>query len=156
MMKKNEIVLIIGTIAFVALIISISLIIGNQMKPRTCGCPRVISHNFLWICILLAVIFVGSLLYYLFSLKIDFQKKMIYKNIDIIYTILDKEEKKLLQDIVDSKGEIEQNVLAKKYGKIKAHRIIKKLSEKKIIEKIDEGRTNVVKLNKFLKKELVK
>ncbi len=155
-MKTKDAILILGAIAFLALVFSLSLLLGNHMKPQACGCPKVISHNFLWLFVFLAVVFVGSLLFYLFSGKIDSQEKLIDKNIEILYSILDSEEKGMLNDLIKSKGESEQNTFAKKYGKTKAHRILKRLIDKKIVEKINDGRTNIIKLNKFLKKELIR
>jgi DNA-binding transcriptional ArsR family regulator len=155
-MKKKDVVLIIGSISFLVLVIFLSLLLADRFQVRGCGCPRVVSHNFIWLFISLAVIFVGSLLYYLFSLKIDEKEKFIGKNMEIIYSIIDKDEKKVLDKIIKNNGKIKQSSISKDYDKIKAHRIIKKLQEKRIVEIIKEGKTNTIKLNKELKKELVK
>jgi hypothetical protein len=155
-MKKRDIVLILGSISFLVLVTFLSLLLADKFQVRGCGCPRVVSHNFIWLFISLAVIFVGSLLYYLFSLKIDEKEKFIDKNMEIVYSILDKDEKNVLNKIIKNKGEIEQSLISKEYDKIKAHRIIKKLQEKRIVEIVKEGKTNTIKLNKDLEKELVK
>ncbi len=154
-MKTKEIILGIGILAFLALIISMTLLLGNQLKPQTCGCPKVISQNFVWLFIILGVIFAASLLYYLFSLKIIRKELTITKNMEILYSILDKDEKLVLSRLVKSKGELEQSEIAKIFDKIKAHRIIKKLQEKGIIDIIKSGKTNKIKLKKELKQELV-
>ncbi len=154
-MKKRDFIMIIGGLAFIALIVSLSLLIGNQLKPQACGCPKVISQNFLWLFIALAIIFVGSLLYYLFSLKMDTQRKVISKNKEILYTILDDDEKFVIKKLVESKGEIQQSEISEKFDKIKAHRVIKKLIDKKIIDVVKEGKTNKVILKKELREELI-
>ncbi len=154
-MKKRDLVLIIGSISFLILIIFLSLLLADKFQVRDCGCPNVISHNFLWLFILLAVIFVGSLLYYLFSLKIDEKEKIIRKNIEVLNTILDNDEKKVLDRIAKT-GELEQKQISKMFDKIKAHRIIRKLEGKGIIEIQKKGKTNTIKLNKELRKELMR
>jgi uncharacterized membrane protein len=154
-MKKRDLILIIGGIAFITLVIFLSLLLGNHLEEKTCGCPKMISQNFIGLFISLAVIFVGALLYYLFSLKIDAKEKTINKNIEILNAILDKDEKKALEEISKT-GELEQKKISEIFDKIKAHRVIKKLNEKGIIEIIRTGKTNKIKLNEELKKELVK
>ena len=154
-MKRKDIILIIGVIAFLALILSLSLLLGNQLKPHACGCPHVISHNFIWLFIVLAVVFAGSLLYYLLSIKIDNQTKIMDKNVEVLYLILDEDEKKVLRKLIDNKGVMMQSKLSETFGKIKSHRLIKKLISKKIVEVKKNGKSNLVKLNRELKEELL-
>lgn len=154
-MKKREAVLVIGGISFLLLIIFLSLLLGNQFQPHSCGCPKVVSNNFIWLFILLAGVFVSCLLYYLFSLKIDSKEKTINKNMEILYSILDKDEKDVLKMLIAFKGELNQNEISKKYGKLKSHRIIKKLEEKGIIDTSKFGKTNKIKLKQELKKEFI-
>jgi uncharacterized membrane protein len=153
-MKFRSSILIIGAISFIILVISLSLLLANRFNVTTCGCPKVISQNFVYLFILLSVIFVSSLLYYLFSLKLDYKDKTIEKNIEILYSILDKEEKNVLQKIIKNKGQISQSQISEDYGKLKAHRIIQKLKEKKIIEVQENGKTNKILLKKELMGEL--
>ncbi|MFA5060916.1 MAG: hypothetical protein WC494_01200 [Candidatus Pacearchaeota archaeon] len=152
-MKKRDYVLIIGSLSFLTLIIFLSLLLADKFQVKTCGCPKMVSHNFILFFIILAVIFVSSLLYYLFSLKIDEKEKIITKNIEILKSILDTDEKKVL-DKISKTGELEQKEISEMFDKIKAHRVIKKLYEKGIIEIEKKGKTNKIKLNKELKKEL--
>lgn len=146
----------IGGISFLTLIILLSLLLGDKFKIQSCGCPRVVSHNFILLFIALATIFVGCLFYYLFSLKIERKERIISKNMEILNSILDRDEKNVFNLIIRNKGEIEQSLLSKKYDKIKAHRILKKLKEKNIIDINKEGKINKVVLKKELKEELVK
>ena len=154
-MKSRDIILIIGALAFILLIVSLTMLIGNQLKPQTCGCPKVISQNFVWLFTILAIIFVGALVYYLLSLRIDAQKRMISKNIEILYTILDEDERKVLKKLISKKGEINQSDLLENFDKIRAHRTIKKLEEKKIVDIQKNGKTNKIKLNEELMQELL-
>jgi hypothetical protein len=155
-MKTRYIVLVIGGIAFIALIISLSLLLGNKFQPQTCGCPKVISNNFVYLFVILGIVFAICLLYYLFSLRINEKDKIIGKNVEFMYSILDDEEKEVLKMIVKSKGEISQQEISKRFGKIRAHRVLKKMQDKKIISVIKDGKTNKIKLNDEIRKELVK
>lgn len=155
-MKKTDVILIIGGISFLTLIVLLSLLVGGRFKVQGCGCPRVVSYNFIWLFIILAVIFVACLFYYLFSLKIERKERIISKNMEILNSILDKDEKKVIDLILKNKGEVEQSNVSKKYDKIKAHRILKKLQEKNIINIKKQGKTNKISLNKEIREGLVR
>jgi uncharacterized membrane protein len=155
-MKARDIILIIGGASFIALVISLSLLLADRFQVRGCGCPKVVSHNFIWLFIILAIIFVAALFYYLFSLKIEKKEKVISQNIEVLSSILDNDENNVLDLLVKNKGKISQAKISKKYDKIKAHRIIKKLQEKNIIDIEKEGKTNTIILKKELKEVLVK
>lgn len=155
-MKTRDLILLIGGASFLVLVTLLSLLLADRFQVRGCGCPRVVSHNFVVVFIILSVIFVSSLLYYLFSLKINEKQKIIVKNIEILYSILDKDEKKVIQKLIDNQGSVGQSQISKMYDKIKAHRIIKKLESKNMINVIKKGKTNKIELKKELQEELVK
>lgn len=155
-MKIRDYVLILGGISFLALVISLSLLLGNHLEVKTCGCPKMISQNFIWLFISLAILFVVSLLYYLFSFRMEEKEKCLCKNMEILNSILDKDEKKVIDKIASNGGEIEQTKISEMYDKIKAHRILKKLEEKRMIEVVKTGKTNTIKLNEDLRRELRK
>lgn len=155
-MHKRDVILYIGAASFIVLVLLLSLLLADKFQVRSCGCPKVVSHNFIFLFISLAILFVSSLLYYLFSLKINEKETLIKKNFEVLYSILDESEKEVLDMLLENYGEIEQSKVSKSYDKIKAHRIIKKLKEKRIVEIIKEGKTNKIKLNKDLSKSLIK
>jgi len=107
-MRVRDFILIIGGASFLTLIISLSLLLADRFQVRGCGCPKVVSHNFIWLFIVLAILFVSSLLYYLFSLKIEKKEKVITKNMEVLSSILDKDENKFLDLIIKNKGKMEQ------------------------------------------------
>jgi len=156
-MKTRDIVLSIGALAFIVLVVCLALLLADKfdVDKAVCGCPKVISHNFVWIFIVLAVVFVSCLLYYLFSLKIDAQKGIINKNMEILYSILDSEEKLVLNKLVKSGGEIQQSEISGMFDKTRAHRIIKRLIEMKIIDTKKDGKNNTIILKKELREELI-
>ncbi|MFA5485208.1 MAG: hypothetical protein WC260_03110 [Candidatus Pacearchaeota archaeon] len=155
-MHKRDVILYIGAASFIVLVLLLSLLLADKFQVRSCGCPKVVSHNFIFLFISLAILFVSSLLYYLFSLKINEKETLIKKNFEVLYSILDESEKEVLDMLLENYGEIEQSEVSKSYDKIKAHRTIKKLKEKRIVEIIKEGKTNKIKLNKDLSKSLIK
>jgi len=155
-MKLREWALIVGGLSFIILVISLILLLANRFQVRGCGCPRVVSHDFIWLFIILAIIFVGASLYYLFSLKIEKKEKIITKNMEVLSTILDYDENKVLDMLVKNNGEMPQAEFSIKYDKIKAHRILKRLQEKNIVDIKKEGKTNKIILKKELKEVLVK
>jgi len=155
-MKKRIIALIISSISFILLIIFLSLLLGEQFKIESCGCPKMVSQNFIILFITLSIIFIGGLVYFLLSLQINKKEKIINKNMEILYSILDNDEKNLLEFLIKNNGKINQKDLSTKIGKLKAHRTIKKLKQKKIIEITKYGKNNLVKLKRELKQELIK
>jgi uncharacterized membrane protein len=155
-MHKRDIILFVGATSFIVLVLLLSLLLADKFQVHSCGCPKVVSHNFIFLFISLAIIFVGSLLYYLFSQKINEKERLIENNFEVLYSIFDESEKEVFDLLLKNLGEIEQSEISKNYDKIKAHRIIKKLEEKRIVEVIKEGKTNRIKLNKDLTKSLIK
>ena len=155
-MKKRIFSLIISSISFILLIIFLSLLLGEHFETKTCGCPEMVSQNFIVLFIILSIIFIGGLVYFLLSLQIDKKENIINKNIEVLYSILDKDEKTLLNFLVKNNGKINQNDFAKKIGKLKAHRVIKKLEKKKIANVIKQGKSNLIELKQELKQELKK
>ena len=75
---------------------------------------------------------------------------------EVLSSILDKDENKVLDILINNKGEMPQAELSKKYDKIKAHRILKKLKEKNIIDIKKDGKNNIIILKQELRGELVK
>jgi hypothetical protein len=153
---KKESVLIVGCLSFILLVVYIAYLFAGKLEVADCGCPKMISQNFIGVFVMLAVIFVASLLYYLFSLKIDNKQKIIKSNIELLYSILDFEEKKVLKKLISNDGFISQMELSKSFGKLKSHRLIKKLEEKNIVFVKREGKKNKIFLKEELKQELVK
>lgn len=78
------------------------------------------------------------------------------KNIDLVYKCLDENENSVLQEIIKNKGELMQKQLNEKFGKVKSHRGLKKLEDKKMIIIKKEKKGNHIKLNEELRKEFLK
>ena len=144
-MKKSQIAsLIISSISFILLIIFLSLLLGEHFQVESCGCPKMISQNFIFLFIFLSIIFIWGLIYYLLSLKLEKKEKKVRFNVKTIMKFLDKDEKMVLNQI--KKEEILQSSI-QGLSKLRKHRAIKKLQEKEILKIKKIKNQNKIKLN---------
>jgi uncharacterized membrane protein len=145
MKKNNLILLIISGISFITLIIFLSLLLGEHFQVENCGCPKMVSQNFIILFIFLSIIFISSLFFYLFSIQIQKKEKKVEFNINTIMKFLDDDEKKIINQLKDKKEMLQSKI--KGLSKLRKYRAIKKLEEKEIlkIEKIKNR--NKIKLN---------
>ena len=146
MKKSNLISLIVSGVSFILLIVFLSLLLGDQLEVRSCGCPHVIQQNFVWIFIVLGMVFMGGLIYYLLSLKIDKKDQKVRFNIGTIMQFLDEDEKKIIKQLQKNDKDMHQSDI-KDLSKLKKHRAIKKLRDKNIVEVEKQGNKNKIKLN---------
>jgi len=67
--------------------------------------------------------------------------------------LLSPEEKLIIEELTKAGGELTQKNLTEitGYSRVKTHRVIQKLEEKKIIKKIPNGQTNKIILEKEIK-----
>lgn len=154
-MKTKDIILLVGGISFVIFVILLSLLLGNHFQVTSCGCPKLVSHNFVYLFVILAVIFIGCLVYYLLSLKIESQKESINKNLKLVLSFLDDKEKQILNEMIKNNGEMMQDKLTGKFGKLNTHRTIKKMKLQGIINIEKTGKTNKISLKNELRRELI-
>lgn len=92
-------------------------------------------------------IFIGSLVYYLLFPKFEENKERYLSNIKSIIDILDPESK-IIKMMIEGKGKVTQSKISSEIGKVKAHRILKELELRGVIEKEQYGKTNVIKFSK--------
>ena len=155
---KKEVSLIASGLSFMVFVVLLSLLLADQFNTNDCTdyCPDVVSHNFIVIFVALAITFVGSLSYYLATLKIEIRDEDVKKNVNLVLTFLDADEKKILKEIIDSEGQMMQSRLTKKFGKLSTHRIVQRLKNKQIVHVGKYGKTNKITLKEELRRELVK
>ncbi|MFW5847019.1 MAG: hypothetical protein ACOCUU_02555 [Nanoarchaeota archaeon] len=144
--KFNLIILCISALSFITLIISLSLLLGEHLQVKSCGCPKMVSQNFIVLFILLSVIFIGGLIYYLFSLQIEKKEEKVKFNINTLMKFLDKDEKQIIQQLKKNNNKIFQSNL--KGNKVRISRAIKKLKEKDIVKIEKQNKKNKIKLNR--------
>ncbi len=101
-------------------------------------------------------IIIGTITYYMMSEKIDKQEKTLKNNTKIILNFLTREEKKVIEKLLENDGKIPQYELSHlpNLNKVKTHRILENLKEKGIIKKERIGKINKIILNEELYKIL--
>jgi len=158
MEKENTfrpLVLLFGIITLFVFAISFSIFYTTENFSSVCGCRLP-----LWV-ILVSIsslgLFVGLITYYILSNHFIKEKKKIEKNIMKFLDLLESEDKEILKNLIEKKGEINQSTLSRNLGfnKVKMSRAISKLENKEIIRKEKSGMTNRIILNEKLKRIFV-
>lgn len=147
MKKQGLIALILSGISFILLVVFLSLLLGEHFQVESCGCPSMVSQNFILLFIALSVLFIGGLIYSLLSLQIEKKNKKVKFNIKTIIKFLDDDEKKILNQIQENKNKEVLQSDIKGLSKLRKHRAIKKLKEKNLLEIKKLGNKNKIKLN---------
>ena len=95
---------------------------------------------------------VGTLVYYIMADKVIQQEQSLKKNTKIILNFLTKQEKKVIETLLENNGKVQQYELSHlpNLNKVKTHRILVNLEQKGIIHKEKLGKINKIVLNKEL------
>ncbi|MFH1235233.1 MAG: hypothetical protein V1493_06485 [Candidatus Diapherotrites archaeon] len=101
---------------------------------------------------------IGAIVFYFMTVKLDDKKKELEKISTAFIQFLNKDEKKILQKILEGGGKVYQSEISRieGIGKLKSHRILRRLEDRGAIEIEKAGKTNIVKLPKHIKDVLVK
>jgi len=107
-------------------------------------------HNYLLPFIGVIGIIIGMIVYYIMSDKVSEKQKSLYKNTDIILKMLSKEQREIIQNLLNNNGKLRQYELVNlsEFNKVKIHRILRQLEEDNIIKKEKIGKINNIILNK--------
>ena len=153
--KFNSLMLIIVIITLFMFIISFTAFYTKENFSAVCGCNLPI-----WVIVISIAsfgFFVGSLLYYLLNKSLLKERKDLKKCSHKIFNLMESEEKKIIQFIIQNSGEVNQSQISKSLNldKVRISRVINSLENKKIIHKKKNGMTNLIildnDLNQFLK-----
>lgn len=147
--KRKEIFAGMLVLSIFVLIVSItSFYIQTQISSgNICGCAIPIP---LFIPFIASIgLFIGTLVYYLFSPKLEkakIDKKSLLK-------FLSGDEKRVFQKILEKKS-ITQASLTREtnLSKVKVFRVLKRLKNKGLIVKSSHGKTNLVELDEEISK----
>ena len=135
-------------IAIFVLVVSIASLYTEKMI--TCGRAQacLIPISFLIPIVGSIGLFIGTLVYYLMSGKIERKTINLEDCSKIVEKLLSDEERKVLK-ILASYDKISQARIAKMIGlsRLKVFRIVERLKEKGILEKENEGKARIVRLN---------
>jgi predicted transcriptional regulator len=146
--------LIIGIIAGFAAVIFFSITYLNERILCDMDCRAKNEVSLILVLLSLFGMFIGSLTYYFISEK--YQKKIdrIHKDVNLTLRFLEGEERAIVNSIISRKGKINQSDLVKDTGlsRVKISRSLMRLEQKDIIKKSKNGMTNIVDMNKNLKR----
>jgi len=141
-MEEKNIIIAIITISVFVLGVSIgTLYVQHSLEYGRCVIP---IPYFIPIFASTGLI-IGASVYYFISSKVESCKKLEERKIKTILKILDNDERAVLEELI-SRDEVLQSEISRKIGKVNAHRAIKKLLMKDVIEKIKYGKTHKIRL----------
>ena len=139
-------------LGFIFVVSFSALYVSDAIKNNNaCGCVIPIPYMILILSSL--GLFVGSLSFYILTSKHLKEKKQMTKNIDITLKFLQTDERKVMEALIKSNGELAQSAFDKITGlhKVKVFRTIDKLASKGLISKTAQGKTNKIILVPELK-----
>lgn len=146
---KNTLLAIAIVMGFVFLVSFVAYYVEEKHAVyQTCSC----SISLPWIIVILSSlgVFVGTITFYFFNLKIIKDKKDVKIGILRIINYLGRDEKLIIMELVKNNGRISQSTIVHntKIDKVKVFRILEKLLQKEIIKKEKNGMTNTIILDK--------
>jgi len=155
--KARTIALLLGGVALVAVVYAIPLLL-KAAEPEACTIDGVCQHelfagqvaSFVPLALLLGIA-IGAAAHYLFLEKSPLQPKVHSK--ESAYLLLDSDERKIVSKINEQNGRALQSEISRMegMGKVKAHRLLARMSKRGILEIESFGKTNTVRLSKGVK-----
>jgi len=162
--NKRTIAGIIVLICVLGLVFYLPAVI-SQTDPEVCYIDGVCQHeqrvelmNQLVPVFILIGVVVGAVVFFFMTSKLEDKKKEMEKITNVLIQFLNKDEKKVVQKILESEGKALQAEVSRieGIGKLKSHRILRRLEDRGVIEIERHGKTNIVKLAKNIREVLVK
>lgn len=101
-------------------------------------------------------IMIGALTYYFVYQKVESTEKSLKANTDILLQFLNKEEKAIVDKLIQEEGKVLQSELTRLpgMGKVKAHRLVQRLVDRHVIEVEEHGKTNLIRFTKEIREGL--
>ncbi|MBI2079712.1 hypothetical protein HYT84_03035 [Candidatus Micrarchaeota archaeon] len=98
-------------------------------------------------------VFSGVIAYSILNATIEKKKKLVNTNINIVMKFLNKEDQEILHLLLQKDGMTTQSEISRLPGmtRLKAHRVVKKLEDHKIIHIEKHGKINLIRLVDELK-----
>jgi hypothetical protein len=93
---------------------------------------------------------IGALMYYILAGEIEKKDKIIEYDTKVILKLLNPEERRVVEKIVESRGKVQQMEITYMEGftKVKSHRILESLVNKGILFKEKMGKMRIIRMNK--------
>jgi uncharacterized membrane protein len=161
--NKKTIAGLIVLISIIAMIIYLPNIL-ELTNPDVCIIDGVCQHeervDFLTALIPLAIIsgvIIGAIVFFFMSAKLMDKDNNLENVTETLIKFLSKDEKKIVEKIIENEGKVFQSELSRieGVGKLKSHRILRKLEDRGVIEVEKHGKTNIIKLKKEIKEVLL-
>ena len=162
--NKRAIAGILVFIGLLALVLYVPTIL-SETTPDQCVIDGVCQHEkqlesfykMVPVFIFVGVI-IGAVVFFFMTSKLEDKKKDVEKIAQTLIQFLNKDEKLVVQKILENDGKAFQSEISRieGIGKLKSHRIIQRLSDRQVIEIEKHGKTNLIKLSKNIKEVLVK
>ena len=152
--KHRTLALILLGVALVCMVYGIPFLINNA-KPEVCTVNGVCQHEgfadkiaYLIPFALLLGIALGAAAHYIFLESVSSPKPQ--HNKEAAYLLLDSDEQKIVAKITEQNGRALQSEISRMegVGKVKAHRLLGRMSKRGILEVESFGKTNTVRLSK--------
>jgi len=162
--NKRTVTGLIILLCIIALISYLPTIL-SETNPDICVINGVCQHeeriellNQLVPVFILGGIAIGAAVFFFMTSKLENKKKDAEKIAQTLIQFLNKDEKLVVQKILENDGKAFQSEISRieGIGKLKSHRIIQRLSDRGVIEIEKHGKTNIIKLSKNIKEVLVK
>lgn len=161
--NKKTIAGIIALVCIIAIIAYLPPLLISA-NPQACTVDGVCQHeqrlNLLIGLVpvfILAGIVIGAVIFFFMSAKLDNKQKDIQKATETLVQFLNRDEKTVVRKILENNGRVFQSEISRieGIGKLKSHRILQRLSDRKVIEIEKHGKTNIIKLAKNIQEFLI-
>lgn len=149
--RRGILIAIIILSSFLFFIFAIVLSYQTALETKVMSpliSPIVKYHVYFMVSIGALGVAVGATVFYFMSQKVDSSHDVAQKSAEVMLRFLSKEEQSIVKKLVEKKGKVLQAELTRLPGmdKVKVHRSLQKLIEKRIVELEHYGKTNSVQL----------
>ena len=160
---KKMVLAAIALVGFAAMVFGLPPLIG-LFAPETCIVNGVCEHEGRLNMITQSIPFfvglgviAGAGIYWFMSRQLVEKQKSLQNTAEIVLQFLGGEEKAIVKKLVEENGKCLQAEISRieGIGKLKSHRILQRMKEKRVIEIEKFGKTNIVRLSKNIREGLV-
>ncbi|MEI7960832.1 MAG: hypothetical protein WCI04_00700 [archaeon] len=157
----------IAGVIILAALIGLAFYLPNiftYFEPQVCTVDGVCQHEqyakfmteLIPVFVVVGIV-IGALVFFFMSSRLENKQKDISNLSAVLVQFLGKDERLVVQKLLDNDGKVLQAELSRTegLGKLKSHRIIQRLVDRQVVEVEKFGKTNIVKLSKGIKDALV-
>ncbi len=152
--EKKQLSAILLILAFAAIVL-----LGTHYytNPESSAVGWLYMYHFEFMVLIgLGGLAIGAFSFYLFGRQAREQKEITKKNTKVLLDFLDFDEKKIIEKLLEENGKARRYELIHltQLNKVRAHRAIKKLAAKNVVEVEKIGKVNTVKLKSEIQEGL--